>query len=95
MKTLSQLIQNKKKSSYSTSIDEKTIFFLFDRYITDEYGRKGSLYIQPKVYTKKKLVITCQSSLWANELWLNKALVIRKLNHEIGSEEIQDIIIGS
>lgn len=71
--------------------DEKSIFYAFKRVIADEYGKKGAQILTPRFIKNKKLFIASQSSNWANEIWINRHEIIRKLNQELDSEEIAEI----
>jgi hypothetical protein len=85
-------IQKKRKTGpVSGDIDEKTMLFLAERIITSQYGIRGRENIIPKSFKEKKLSFSCRSSLWMNELWMNKDVIIGKMNHELGDSLISDI----
>lgn len=72
-------------------VDEKTILFLAERIITSQYGIRGRENIIPKAFKEKKLYFLCRSSLWMNELWVNRDVILMKMNGELGSDLISDI----
>lgn len=82
---------SKKNIQISRELDEKTIFHLFDVIIREEYGRVGGVNIRPRYYKKGKIFVDINNSNWANELWINKRDVIRRINNKIGHNEIKDI----
>lgn len=81
----------KKNIKQVREIDEKTVFHLFNIIIREEYGRVGSVNIVPRYYKNGKIFVNIKGSNWANELWLSKIDVIKKINNRIGSNEIRDI----
>ena len=76
------------------ALSDKEIFYLFERIIKREYGNQGSKNLKPNFFKNKKLFIRSESSIFANELLLNKKSIIQKINQEIGSEEIKDIKVN-
>lgn len=84
--------QKKRKiGSVVKGIDEKTIIFLAERVILSQYGIRGRENIIPKAFKEKKLFFLCRSSLWMNELWMNRDLIVKKMNQELGEGFIVDI----
>lgn len=84
--------QKKRKiGSVVKGIDEKTIIFLAERVILSQYGIRGRENIIPKAFKEKKLFFLCRSSLWMNELWMNRDLIMKKMNQELGEGFIVDI----
>lgn len=83
----------KKRVIKKRVIDNQTIFYLFKKKIKQEYGRKGEGGIIPDFFKDGKLFVVCQNSNWKNELWLNREELVKKINNEIGSQEIKEIKI--
>lgn len=84
--------QKKRKiGSVVKGIDEKTVIFLAERIILSQYGVRGRENIIPKAFKEKKLFFLCRSSLWMNELWMNRDLIVKKMNQELGDGFIVDI----
>jgi hypothetical protein len=94
MKSLNQLIFNKKKADKMVW-DNKSIFFAFQRVIKEEYGNSGIKNLIPNYYKNKKLFVNTLSSVWASELMLNRTELITKINQELGQEEIVEIKINN
>lgn len=90
MKLLKNFL-NRKHFNKKTDLDEKTVFYVFEKVIKREYGRMGEENIQPRFYKKGKIFIKTGSSNWANEIWLNRQGLIKKINQELGSGEIKEI----
>lgn len=93
MKKIGFLINQKEKNSKS-SLDYKDVFYLFERIVKQEYGNQGSKNLKPSFLKGGKIFIKSESSAWANEVLLNKKELIKKINQEIGNEEILDIKIN-
>lgn len=96
MKKIGQLI---KKNSISferkpTAIDEKSLFFIFQTVLREEYGKQGVGQVTAHFFKDKKLFVKTGNSNWANEVWLNREYLVRKINKEIGWEEIKEIVIS-
>jgi len=90
MKSLQSLLV-KRKIEKKTELDDKTVFYVFKKIIKEEFGNIGIEKLQPDYYSAGKLFIKSESSAWLSELWMNKEKIIRKINQEIGQEEIKDI----
>jgi len=93
MKKIGLFISNKMQQK-KVALSDKEIFYLFERIIKREYGNQGSKNLKPNFFKNKKLFIRSESSIFANELLLNKKSIIQKINQEIGSEEIKDIKVN-
>ncbi len=93
MKKISLLISQKEKTS-KLKLEDKEIFYLFARIIKAEYGNQGAKNLKATYFSNGKIFIKSESSIFSNELLLNKNEIIRKINQEIGSEEVRDIKIN-
>ncbi|MEK7598120.1 MAG: DUF721 domain-containing protein [Patescibacteria group bacterium] len=94
MKSLKNLLQKKlsgKGGLQKTSLDEKTIFFVFKKVIQKEFGSLGAENFRASYFSRKTIFIKTQSPAWASELWINKEIIIKKLNKELGEEAIEKI----
>jgi hypothetical protein len=89
MKRIDYLLNQKKPRQ--RPLDEKSLFFLFRRVIREEYGTKGEQSLAPRLFKNNKLFLEAKSSNWANEIWTNRQEVIKKINKEIGKEELREI----
>ena len=92
MKKISHLL-NQKRSAGTALIDDKSIFFLFKKIVREEYGAKGGQSFIPQLFKNKKLFLKAKSSNWANEIWVNRQEIVKKINSEIGKDELQDIVV--
>lgn len=90
MKSLKNLLV-KRKIERKTVLDDKTVFYIFKKIIKEEFGNIGLEKLQPDYYSAGKIFVKSESSVWLSELWTNKKKIIRKINQEIGQEEIKDI----
>lgn len=88
---ISNKIQGKQKK---IALSDKEVFYVFERIIKQEYGNQGIKNLKPNFFKNGKVFVRSESSVFANELLLNKNEIIKKLNQEIGSEEISDIKIN-
>lgn len=94
MKSLKSLLDKKigaKKSLKKADLNDKDIFYIFNRVIKEEFGNVGASKLKADFFGRKILHIKTESSAWASELWTNKKTLIRKLNKELGQEVIADI----
>lgn len=92
MKTFKNLL-SEKRNQKKTVLDDKTVFYIFKKIIQAEFGNIGSHKFIPDYFSNKILFIKSESSAWKAELWLNRNKIIRKINQEIGQEEIKEIKI--
>lgn len=95
MKRIGLFISNKaQQNKVSARLEDKDIFYLFERIIKQEYGNQGTKNLKAGYYKNGKLYIKSDSSIFSSELLLNKNEIIRKLNQEIGNNEIVDIKVN-
>jgi len=92
MKLLKNLLENK-KAMQPKILDDKSIFYIFRKVIQEEFGNVGSGTFSPEYFKNGVLVIKSKSPTWSSELWLYKNTVIRKINKELGSTEVEKIKI--
>jgi len=90
MKSLKTFL-DKKDIQKTVNLDDKTVFFLFKKIIKEEFGNVGLEKLVPDYFANGILYIKSTSSNWASELWLQKNKIMRKINEEIGKEELKDI----
>lgn len=93
MKKIGFLITQKEKKS-SAKLEDKDIFYLFERIIKAEYGNQGAKNLKPSFLKGGKIFVKSESSVFSSEIILNKKEIIKKINQEIGNEEIWDIKIN-
>ncbi|EKE19473.1 MAG: hypothetical protein ACD_9C00002G0002 [uncultured bacterium] len=93
MKTLGSFI-SKKSLVRRTVIDEKSVFYVFGLVIRQEYGIRGAESITPVFFKDKKIFIKAASSAWESEIWLSRNQIVKKVNEQLGSEEIVDLAMS-
>jgi hypothetical protein len=74
-------------------VDEKTIFFLAEKIIEEEYGKKGVVSVVPRYYKDGKLFLSGKSSLWVEEVKNFRADFLRRLA-EAGADVVTDIKVS-
>ncbi|EKE15622.1 MAG: hypothetical protein ACD_11C00116G0009 [uncultured bacterium] len=90
MKKIGSLLQ-KKEFSNNVPLDEKSIFYVFGKVIKQEYGNFGVENFKAQYLKNGKLFIKAENSVWASELWLNREVIVEKMNRELGSSEIKEL----
>jgi len=90
MKTLGSFI-NKKTLTKNITVDQQTIFYIFQRIIKEEYGRQGAENITPLYFREKKIFIRVSGQTWTGEILLRRALIVAMVNKELGGEEVIDL----
>ncbi|HBO16609.1 MAG: hypothetical protein UR69_C0002G0023 [Candidatus Moranbacteria bacterium GW2011_GWE2_35_2-] len=94
MKDLSSLIKKRNKKVVTDIVlDDKTVFYIFDKIIKSEYGLIGSVRVRPDYFKNGKLFVKTQSSAWASEVFLDRKRITEKINRELGGKEIIEIVI--
>jgi len=95
MRTLKDLMPKKHQSSRngvkSGPLDEKTVFYITKKVLVEEYGIRGGENIIPTLYKEKKLFLSSRSSLWGNEIWLERDRLKEKINILLGSDAVGEI----
>jgi hypothetical protein len=92
MKNISQFL-DKKNITKRALIDEKSIFYVFQSIIKEEYGRQGQENIKPSSFRERKIFIKAGGSNWASEIWLKRGEIVKKMNEQLGGEEIVDLAL--
>jgi hypothetical protein len=92
MKSLGNFLKYKNLKKRK-SLDSDTIFYIFNKIIETKYGQVGKFNIKVGFYKNGVIFLEIGSSNWANEVWLNKQMLIDEINKKIGGDEIKDIKI--
>ena len=82
---------DKRKLIRRTALDQESIFYIFKQIIKEEYGKQGAENIKPVFFTDKKIFVKATGSTWASEILTNKKHIIKKVNEQLGGEEIADL----
>jgi hypothetical protein len=91
MKKIGQLINFQSNRRAKKAIDEKTIFFLFNKIVGEMYGKKGLENLKPEKYSQAVLYFSSKQALWAADVLVNQKELIDKINRKIGAEELAEI----
>lgn len=99
MQNLKDLLPKKqyapeKLQQHQEILDDKTVFYIARKVLVEEYGIRGGENIIPTFYKEKKLFLSARSSLWGNEIWLERDRLKEKMNILLGSEAISEIKMG-
>lgn len=92
MKSIKNIL-DKKKLFQPKILEDKTVFYIFNKIIGEEFGNLGREKLKPDYYKNKTIYVKSASSNWSSELWLNRGKIIRKINKELGGKEIEEIKI--
>jgi hypothetical protein len=80
-----------KKIRKKKDIDSESVFYVLKSIIKVKYGEMGVLNIKPNYYEKGIIFLKASNSNWANEVWLNKKMIINEINKKIGENEVKEI----
>lgn len=97
MRTLKDLLPKKRYAAEmgpGAPLDEKTVFYIAQKVLREEYGLRGGENIIPALYKEGKLFLSSRSSLWGNEVWLERDRLRERMNTLLGSGAITEIKIG-
>lgn len=92
MKQLGKFLANKKIVA-NAGIDEKSVFYLFESIIREEYGKQGQKKIRFESFRGGTVFVRMENTHWNEEILLEKSMIIKRMNAELGSEEIGDIML--
>lgn len=90
MKAIGKFLKYKKIKKRK-DIDNESIFYVFKNIIKIKYGEIGALNVKPSYYKDGIIFLKTNNSNWANEIWLNKKMLIDEINKKIGENEIKEI----
>ncbi len=96
MRILKELIPKNRvtlKKNTLSQLDEQTVFYIATKVLKEEYGFRGAENIIPSFYKEKKLHLASRSSLWGNEVWLERDRLKEKMNNLLGTEAVVEIKI--
>ena len=93
MKKIGSLL-DKRKLARRINIDQQTIFYIFDLVIKEEYGKQGAENIKTVFLKDKKIFIKFLKPNWESEIKLQKKYILKKINDQLGENEIMDLLIA-
>ncbi len=94
MKSLRSLLTYKSPERLARKklvLDDKTVFYVFNKVIAEEFGLIGKQKFTPDYFSGKTLFVKAENSAWSAELWTNRGKIIAKINQEIGEEAVERI----
>ena len=94
MRDLKQLLKNKKVGGHA-ALDEKSVLYVFQTVMKEEYGRQGMENIKFFSYGDNMIFVKTTGSAWANEIWLRKEAIVELINRQLGVDEIRDISMAN
>lgn len=90
MKAIGKFLKYKELKK-KQDVDDESVFYILKNIIKVKYGEIGVLNIKPSYYKKGIIFLKIINSNWANEVWLNKQMIIDEINKKLGEDEIKDI----
>lgn len=92
-KTSDEIVYKKRRLTSGVGVtDSKTIIYLCNKYISQEYGRRGAQAAIAKDYKNGVLYINVESALWAQELWMQRDVVIVYINDLCGTQVVRKLV---
>ena len=93
MKKIGSLL-DKNKFSRKIAMDQESVFYIFKIVIKEEYGKQGAENIKPVFFQNKKIFVKAIGSNWASEIWLQRKKIVKKINDQLGGDEIVDLAMS-
>lgn len=93
MKKIGNLL-DKRKFSKKINIDPQTVFYVFNLVIKEEYGKQGAENIKPIFFKDKKIFIKIAGSNWESEIWTQRKNIVKKINDQLGGNEVIDLAMA-
>lgn len=90
MKSLQSLLE-KRKNTAKKNFSDKDVFYVFNRVVQEEFGNVGAEKFQASFWKNGLIFIKSESSVWANELQLNRGKIVRKINEKLGEGAVKGI----
>ncbi|EKE21968.1 MAG: hypothetical protein ACD_7C00086G0020 [uncultured bacterium] len=90
MKVIGKFLEHKKLKR-KQDIDSESVFYILKNIIKVKYGEIGALNIKLDYYKAGVVFLKINNSNWANEIWLNKQMIIDEINKKLGEDEIKDL----
>ncbi len=86
---------NKKNLIRSAAIDQQSVFYVFHLVLKEEFGKQGVENIVPVFFSDRKIFIKTAGSNWASEIWLQRKQIVKKINQQLGADEIVDLAMSA
>jgi predicted nucleic acid-binding Zn ribbon protein len=95
MKSIRDILNNQRSpGKIAPIIDEKTVLFIFSKVLTSEMGAIGRQKFKANKFINQTIIVTTESSAWAQELWLHREKIVQKINSELGQDSVARIKIN-
>jgi predicted nucleic acid-binding Zn ribbon protein len=91
----SLLMQTYQERVARVILDDQTVFYVFKKIVSLEYGTRGEQYIEARYYKNKKLFVAAKNSLWMSELQMSRDHFAELINKELGVEAVTEIKVES
>ncbi len=99
MKSLGKLLVSKyrqdtvPRKGRVKAVDQKTVFFLAEKIIEEEYGKRGAASVVPRYFKDGKLYLSGKSSLWVEEVKNFREAFLQRLS-DAGVDSVKDIKVS-
>lgn len=96
MKSFQGILEKKIRAyqgSQARACDEKTLVFLFQKVLKQEYGAQGLHALVEATYKEETLLIRVSKSLWETELNVQKKFLVEELNKLAGQACVKKIVV--
>jgi len=93
MKAIGGFLKNRRIIQKKKELDKESVFYILKSVVRFKFGEVGELNVKLDYYKDGILYLKVGNSNWANEIWLNKGMLIDAMNRKIGDDEIKEIKI--
>tara|TARA_B100000700_G_C14684919_1_gene687082 strand:+ start:284 stop:583 length:300 start_codon:yes stop_codon:yes gene_type:complete len=80
-----------KNKSLKDQLETAHIIAATEKVFSEHFSGEDSLHVKPLFVKNRTLTVTCSSAAVAQEIRMNQAKVVKKINEEIGNKEIDRI----
>lgn len=91
MRSLKDFIGKREGSIQPASIDDKTVFFIFQKMIREEYGTRGIAELEPVSFVDGVLSVKANNPLYSSELWIRREKVREKMNVALEQDVVLEL----
>ncbi len=91
MRSLKDFIGKREGAVQPASIDDKTVFFIFQKMIREEYGTRGMAELEPVSFVDGVLSVKANNPLYSSELWIRREKVREKMNVALEQDVVLEL----
>ncbi|TXH07180.1 MAG: DUF721 domain-containing protein [Candidatus Moraniibacteriota bacterium] len=91
MRPLGEFIGKRSSLNEPAPLDDKTVFFIFQKIIREEYGMRGAAELKPVIYTDGILSIGSNNPLYSSELLIRREVIRERMNSALGQDVIREL----